>query len=259
MILDCQDINSTLQSLADYFGQSQTTIKRLLIDTDFDFLYEKNADRYGYDYFTDYLYDCFKLQFGERVVDEVVWFHLTRTMRPESYYNGILPLNEILPQIQSDLYDIVGDRICKTDWNSICKNGAPGYRQWRYQSKKRDKIHYGPYAMLVRGIAFGADEVGNHDYLKMPEIIEDMCMGIEEIYGFDLIDEFYKKAKSVIVKFREKPKTQDKIPDYIGTMLCYLYCSWNKQRLGLYCNTCYSGKGKAISQKNIVTVEVLSN
>lgn len=32
--------------------------------------------------------------------------------------------------------------------------------------------HYGPYAMLVREIAFYSDKVSNHNHLMIPESVE---------------------------------------------------------------------------------------
>lgn len=41
--------------------------------------------------------------------------------------------------------------------------------------KLASKQLWGPYAMLVREVAALSKEVGNHDYLDAPEIIEDIC------------------------------------------------------------------------------------
>lgn len=40
-------------------------------------------------------------------------------------------------------------------------------------------MHGGPYAILVREVAEHTKAVGQHDYLGMPEIIEDLCQEIQ--------------------------------------------------------------------------------
>ena len=44
--------------------------------------------------------------------------------------------------------------------------------------------------MLVMDVAFCHDEIGNHNYLSIPECVEDMGAGIAKL--------FYDNSKSVI-------------------------------------------------------------
>ena len=67
----------------------------------------------------------------------------------------------------------------------------------------RENCHYGPYAMLVREIAFNSQVVGNHDYLKIPEIIEDMCMDVQKVYGVDALNRFVKKRHRLSLNSRK--------------------------------------------------------
>ena len=48
--------------------------------------------------------------------------------------------------------------------------------------KTTNRLHSGPYAMLVKESAFRSSEIGNHDYLEFPEIVEDICNGYERQY-----------------------------------------------------------------------------
>ncbi|MCI8373390.1 MAG: hypothetical protein HFI75_13580 [Lachnospiraceae bacterium] len=187
-----------------------------------------------------------------------MWFHLSRSLNPEDYYEGIFPLNTILPKLQKDLYNLVSSEISESEWEEICKGAGAGFRKIRYNMKVSENCHYGPYAMLVREIAFNSQLVGNHDYLKIPEIIEDMCMGVQKIYGVDVLDRFVKKASPIIVKFKEELIDNTKDKYYIGTALTYLYNKFHSKSLSLACNMCYTGYGVGVKKNNIVSVEVLS-
>ena len=67
--------------------------------------------------------------------------------------------------------------------------------------KVRNPFHWGPYAMLVKEIAFVTDEVRNHDYLDAPEIVEDICFTFSDKYNFDLLRIFKSNTYPCIVKF----------------------------------------------------------
>lgn len=156
------------------------------------------------------------------------------------------------------MYKLVSSEISENEWKEICKGDGAGFRKTRYNMKVSEKCHYGPYAMLVREIAFNAQVVGNHDYLNIPEIIEDMCMDVHKVYGVDVLDRFVKKASPIIVKFKEELIDNANDKEYIGTALTYLYNKLHGESLCLMCNTCYTGYGTDIKKNDIVSVEVLS-
>lgn len=256
MILDCQNERLALQSIALYFKTDVESIKDILIKNNFEKLFRMYLNKY--DYFCDFLYDYFTKNFSVSSIKCVMWFHLSRSLNPEFYYEGIFPLNTILPKLQKDLYNLVSSEISESEWKEICKGAGAGFRKTRYNMKVNENCHYGPYAMLVREIAFNSQLVGNHDYLKVPEIIEDMCMDVQKIYGVDVLDRFVKKASPIIVKFKEKLVDNAKDKYYIGTALTYLYNKLHGKSLSLACNMCYTGYGIGVEKNNIVLVEVLS-
>lgn len=256
MVLDCQNEEVALQSVSIYFDTDVERIKKILLEKNFEKLFERCCDRY--DYFDDFIYDYFKRKFGTGKLEYVMWFHLSRSLCPKDYYEGIYPLNVILPKIQKDLYSLVSEKISKNEWQDICRGAGSGFRGWRYNMKISDKCHYGPYAMLVREIAFNSSTVGNHNYLNIPEIIEDMCTDVENVYGIDLIDRFVRQASPVIVKFKEQLNDDTRDSQYIGTALTYLHNKSHGEKLCLMCNTCYNGHGNGIHKNNIMSVEVLA-
>lgn len=256
MVLDCQNEKSALQSVALYFKTDVESIKSTLTKNNLDKKFRMRLNKY--DYFCDFLYDYFRKKFSVENIECVMWFHLSRSLNPKDYYEGIFPLNIILPKLQKDLYKLVSSEISENEWEEICKGDGAGFRKTRYNMKISEKCHYGPYAMLVREIAFNSQTVGNHDYLNIPEIIEDMCMDVQKVYGVDVLEIFVKKASPIIVKFKEELIDNANDKHYIGTALTYLYNKLHGESLCLMCNTCYTGYGIGIKKNDIVSVEILS-
>jgi len=72
--------------------------------------------------------------------------------------------------------------------------------------------------MLVKEIGF--NDVGNHDYLRVPEIVEDICLSFQQQYGIDLFHRYLSNTKSCIVKFYSENVKEC----YLYSALYYLYC-----------------------------------
>ena len=219
-ILDCETQKSTLISLANVTGISTDSIWNDFLDLDHASIYE--SGNYPYD-FSQYLYNSFIVYFNisKIKIDKICWFHLSRTLHPEQYLkHGILPRKEAF----SLLYGT--DKIC---------HSFKGLVEW--------DVTQGPFAMLIREIAFCPDSAGNHDYLKIPELIEDI--GLSEIYK--------EQGKSVIIKFIYGIQYE---PDhYIKPILNYLFNCHNKNELTTHSNTCFNGEGKYIPKENIISIE----
>ena len=85
-----------------------------------------------------------------------------------------------LDRVWETVISIVDSSIEKERLNNMRLNGVSDFQ---YGFKTGDSLHWGPFAMLVRKVAFNASKVGNHDYLEVPEIIEDICNGYEHKYN----------------------------------------------------------------------------
>jgi len=102
-----------------------------------------------------------------------------------------------------------------------------------------------------RDVAFSSEKIGNHDYLKIPEIVEDISICFEKIYGISLAENYIKNSKSIVVKFI----SEDVEGHYIGVALNYLYNKIHGLEMSLDCNTCYDGKASIIPREVILTTE----
>jgi len=69
----------------------------------------------------------------------------------------------------------------KIEWERFVNSSV----SFQYNLKTSSSIHWGPYAMLVKEIGF--NDVGNHDYLRVPEIVEDICLSFQQQYGIEVM------------------------------------------------------------------------
>ena len=87
-------------------------------------------------------------------------------------------------------------------------------------------MHSGPFAFLVRPIIFQSRQAGNHDYLGIPEIVEDICLSYEEMYGHSLRERFLEASRPCIVKFRTGEWTEDRA---VQAALMFVHCELTSQ------------------------------
>lgn len=258
MILDCENYQTTIECVSEYFITTTDEIFRILSDLSYE-SYEKSAF-YHHDYMSAYLLDCLKKRFANtKKIEYIMWFHLARSLNPDSYYKGIYPLNLIRDSILEECYSLIADRISQREWKAICKMGSGGDLTGIYKLKMEDKIHYGPYAMLVKEAAYRYDDIGNHDYLSLPELIEDLGRGMDKKYGINLIEEYRRKSVPMIVKFKMPPQNETDNycdDDYIKFAVSYIYNKIHNEEMGLDDNTCFNGEGIIIPPENIVYVEI---
>lgn len=123
--------------------------------------------------------------------------------------------------------------------------------------KITNKVHYEPYAMLIRDIAFYSKEAGNHDYLKIPEIVEDIAVGVKENYGIDMFQRYWKNSQSVIVKFWKQLRSRETVESYIGIVLIYLYYILHNMPLSIGCNTCIDNQGIKVDKSDVLKVDII--
>lgn len=255
-ILDCEDYSTALSSLSNIFELDIGTLKWTLERVDFSHLWEnKYSNQMS---FNEFMYYYFVNEFNvNNNIDKVCWFHLTRTLNAEKYERGILPLGQVKEELFMDMYHLVSNVITLYEWKDIINYGSGGNNQLLYTEKTSNPFHYGPYAMLVKEVAFLSKELGNHDYLNIPEIIEDIAIGIENNFNINFTDLYFAHSYPIIVKF---------IVDFskchyyttkplIESALQYVYAKINNYELHFDCNTCYDGKNNSIHRQNILYIE----
>jgi hypothetical protein len=247
-ILDCESHESALNSIADAYGASAGEIGRFLEDSDLDESYEGHRQSKPFD---EYLVEVFESRFGppQQLWSSVRWFHLTRVPPGSGFTEGILPLHLVLDKIWKSIISIPRDLRTRVNLESLKDSGVPDYL---YNMRASDILHAGPFAMLVREAAFCPTTLWNNDYLKFPEIVEDICNGYEQKYGGRIHEEISAALRPCIVTFEV---VENHTSNLIAPVLLYCRCKARDEDMWLDANACYDGKGEVILATAIRKIE----
>ena len=254
-VLDCECIDSIYQSLADITGIPLEGLNSFLSSFDIEAYYHSHPDcpLTGDDLMFEIIRDRYREPYP---IDFTSWFHLTRASASNKFEEGILTLNEGIDSIWEFLFFLLKGEFNKEHWVDFRKKvetDMENYAAVMYRFKMKTPYANGPFATLIKELAFRTEETTYHDYLKAPEIVEDICVCFKETHGKDLLTKFIQNTKSCIVKFRV---TGGK-PNLIGTPLLYLYNTLHSRRMSPSCNRCFTGDGSRIPHESILKVEFL--
>ncbi len=249
-ILDCESPESAINSLSRVFSCSSSEFADLSNSLDLETTFIETGihkeipfEEYVLNTFSDHIQP--PLPF-----DKVCWFHGSRTFRGNNFNEGILPLNLVLPQVWNFLINNAPNEKTQRNLVRLKENGVPDFH---YNLKAPDTIHWGPYAYLVKESLYNADELGQHNYLAIPEIVEDICNGYKAKYENEIISFYSKILLPCIVKFIIP--SYERSQDATNVALCYAYFSSRNEPINTLAITCYDGNGNAISSENILNVE----
>ena len=246
-VLDCEDQESTANSLSGLFGCSTADLFDQLINFDLERIYEEDDPHCPAD---EFLFKKLTSILGPPDKPEgICWFHLTRTFPENNFSEGILPLGMAIDTIWKTILRIFEETQHFLSLQSMRQNGVKNYH---YQLKVPDPLHWGPFAMLVKESAFHAHEIGNHDYLELPEIIEDICNAYLNKSGLSIHAEVGKILVPCVVKFRREAENGLR---GIGPAIYYYYKSIRKESFSRNANTCFDAGGKIIPRENILKIE----
>lgn len=247
-ILDCETLETTRTSVCRAFKCDAEVIISVLRRIDLEAIYgsapwpEVPPD--------EFLFDFVANEIGEpELPHEICWFHFTRTTSGCSFNEGILPLGAVLPKVWDMLIDIAPSVVVKENLRNLREKGVPDFH---YGLKVPNGVHWGPYGYLVREVADHARALSQHDYLAMPEIVEDICNGYEKQFGASVIEHFRRELKPCAVKFVMPAGSRGF--DTLKVALSYLYSGTKLEELGASCVTCFDGEGVSVPAERILSV-----
>lgn len=218
--------------------------------------YEQTSQIYDTD-FEDYLYKRALMRFTPvQNVSRIHWFHGTRSADPSSFEKrGIIPLNQILPELQWTLDDLAEKHGIQQATKISKKHG---HHAFLMGLKKQSNVDQGPCAMINLEAVTNATQYCCHDYVDMPEIIEDYAYAKYGDCAEKLLSIYRKITSPVVVEFWCKPEDINcpKLCHIIGTLLLYLYAVMHKKEDAPWScsNICYSGCGNTIDASQILRV-----
>lgn len=250
MILDCESFDSTMLSICEIFNIPSKKV--------FEILWDKKYDNPNYDKpLEDMILDDFTSIYGHiPFYNEAYWFHLTRSMCIKGFKKGIYPLGEIKDELFEALYSLVKDVIPLDEWNKIIKYGISGHHSNLYRMKISDPMHHGPYALLIKEVSL-VDSSCDHNYLKIPEIIEDIAIDISKKYEIDLNKLFFNNSLPAIIRFRAdiKPSLQK---CYLKSALLYMYFKIRNIELSnRQLRASYDGENTMVHPDKIAKIEII--
>lgn len=197
--LDCETRQSAEASVLAAFGCTQSALRAFLADPEHLAHYEANWQTIPID-FDRFLYQRACESLGAPTLPtEFCWFHGTRVPAGTTFEEGILPLGAIVPSLQERLVAELEDPASRA---AVLRAFATkGGNSFHFGNKLSHEVHSGPFAILVREVADYANELGQHDYLRMPEIIEDLCDEVKAECGLDLLPIYEERWRPAMVKF----------------------------------------------------------
>ena len=249
-VIDCESRLSALKSIANLYAVSPSELDDFLGTFDLDAHYTSaNSGRYS----DQELRVVFESTFSRESnpIDRVYWFHLTRARQVVDFENGIYPLTSSLERVWQTILDVFLGTDHEVRLRQMRENGVPN-RQ--YELKVGVPLHSGPYAMLVRDVAICPSKIGNHDYLALPEIMDNICTGYQDAYGESIHDVLKNALVPIVVKFWSAKKIG---LNCIESALYYLYLTAHDRQLNVNANTCFDGGNQAIPPSQIINVELL--
>jgi hypothetical protein len=244
-ILDCENYDTILSSLSAILSTSENDISSFLKSLDLNEIW-KNSQKEKYA--DEYLFEEFLREFklDESRIIKANWFHNTRVLKGSEFKEGILPSSLAINRLETLISDIVKKLKIPINKNSLQKCSV-------IQNKLNSKTNQGPWAFLIRDFAF-EKTVGIHDYLKSPELIEDI-LHFKYPENYELIfREFQNTTVKCIVKFKTEFEFHPKRLLYV---INYLYNKINGEKMDWRSNANFSNNGKIISPEMILKIEYL--
>lgn len=249
--LDCESHQSAEASLLAAFGCPQAALRAFLADPGHLAHFEANWQAIPVD-FDRFLFQRACETLGAPTLPtELCWFHGTRVPHGATFEEGILPLGQVVPSLQARLVAELEDPAARAAVQRAFAN--QGGNSFHFGNKLSHDIHGGPYAILVRDVADYANELGQHDYLRMPEIIEDLCEEVRAECGLDLLPIYEARWHPAMVKFVAPAGESG---DYaLGIALRYLRGMELHGKPDAGAVWCFDGGNQAVPAERILKVE----
>lgn len=250
LVLDCESRESAFRTLADILGVSVESLRAELAAIDLEAAYANGVvDGHPDEALWALLTKDLSITPG--ALDEVRWFHICRVLPSTTFEQGILPLTEALEGVWRTFDEVFAGTPHGANLKTLRKEGVPNFQ---YELKVGKPYLAGPFGMLVRESAFRAREMGNHDYLRIPEIMEDICDGYSERFGDPILAALQAALVPCIVKFRSTRTS----PTYLSSAARYLYDIEQGESLTMWSNHVFDGQNKAVPFEDILGVEFVS-
>lgn len=249
--LDCESRESTKDSVLVAFNCTASDLREFLVDPSHLSYYEMNWKTIPVD-FDRFLFQRACDTLGTPVLpQEICWFHGTRVRAGTTFEKGILPLGAVVPMLQERLVAELADPAARSAVLEAFAN--KGGHSFHFGNKLSHEEHGGPYAILVREVADNANALGQHDYLRMPEIIEDLCDEVHAACGLNLLPVFEERWRPALVKF--VAPAGDSGHFALGVAMRYLRAIELNGKPDAGAVWCFDGENQVVPREQILKVQ----
>lgn len=236
MLLDCSTFDTTLTSICMIFNVQEEKLLKVLSE----FVNDEDKD---IEELLDDIYSYVVNQIGLPTdVFDVLWFHGTRVEDTSVFYNhGILPKNKVYESLYSRL------TLLAANLEKVGEN--PFSSSIMGKTCINDE---GPFAVLIKCIAINASG-SNHNYTKVPELVEDIAGILLGKNYRQLVKIFQKITVPSVVSFTANP-TGDELSRALF-FLKLLKDGKNELEAAEFVNTCFNARGNCVIASRIKNVE----
>jgi hypothetical protein len=254
--LDCTSMTTTLTSIATVAGVETLQLQRAIDDFDESRFDDRSEDAYVR--MPREVLSTLGCDLDSVHIDGALYFHGTRVLDPEAIRReGLLPLDRMIEQIWEMLFGLTRDVCDQAEWSAFradIEKGGGDHDGWLYRTKtRRTASSFGPFAVLVRDTLLHSDDVGNHDYLDCPEIVQDIARAFYRSFGVDVESRFRATSHAVIVTIRSTAV-------WVGSLraaLWYAFDMLRDQAITSNANEGFDSHGQVVSPADVIGLEVV--
>lgn len=250
-ILCCPDSAGAVQSLAALFGVAPDRFARALSDA--ALIVEAGAKA---DVARAIVPALTAVLDGPPVTpSRIHFFHGTRAFDPALFLQrGLLPLREILDDLWQRMQRLAPE-VRSEDFTALRKGLEDGRVKALTYKHRIDTHDDGPHGVLVRDVLLDPESYSASEFLRIPEIVEDICVAAHSEFEVDLQPRFERATTPCVVEFATQPQ---KALQAISAACWYAESALRSQTArgdDAFWNFC--GEGVAVPPGDIVLVDVV--
>jgi hypothetical protein len=254
--LDCRTQESALSTVAEAVGVREHRLAAAILAEEPDLSGDSQVDPIAS--LPEEILGRVGVELAQVDLDGAFLFHGTRLTDPGSVRrDGLQPLGRRLDAIWGMLGGLARPEMDEKGWRDFrvwVETGGGDHDGSLYRLKASDRIHHGPFTVLVRDTLTHAREMGCRDYLDCPEIVQDICRCHNTYFDvdFDLERRFKAATEPCIVTVRLSPVDSGAI----GPAIWFIRSCLRGEPLGLNCAGGTERPRGPIPARDVVAVDI---
>jgi hypothetical protein len=244
--LDCQNVDAALASFAAACQRPVAAVTEAILAYRADWgEFEPHLVAAG----PSEVFRLLEVTDADVAFEGAYYFHGTRVFDPATFrQEGIQPLGKVIDRLWTSLHTLVADTVTDMQWRRLraAIEAGAGDGDYQYCLKTEHPSLHGPYALLAREHHLPRE--GHHDYLAIPEIVEDIARSC----GLDLAQRFQDATTPCVVKFR----TACADTDILHASFWYIHGILHDGKPGWLAQCDYDGRGQVVPPEDVIGIEL---